>query len=152
MDIIGFVESTYKLFETFEKPELATDVNHCEECRDHNDKINHSSRRDLSPEQIGTVCWGISFFLTPQAMGYYIPRLIELAVTSQNDKEGTPYMCLFINQIGLNAESLQFSKFSIEQRQAVHKSLIILKAEHISTLIEYCWEDDIDTAIHQWST
>ena len=152
MDIIGFVENTYKLFETFEKPEFATDINHCEECRDHNDEINNSDRQDLSPEQIGTVCWGISSFLTPQAMGYYIPRFIELAVTGQNDKDGTPYMCLFINQIGLHSESLQFSKFSIEQRQAVYKSLIILKTEHINTLIEHCWEHDIGTAINQWRT
>lgn len=152
MDIIDFVESTYQLFETFEKPESATDIEHCEECRDHNDEINNVNRRDLSPEQIGTVCWGISSFLTPQATGYYIPRFIELAVTGQNDKEGSPYMCLFINQIGLNAESLQFSEFSAEQRQAVHKSLIILKKEYMSTLIEYCWEKDIDTAITQWST
>ncbi|MGF0336826.1 DUF6714 family protein [Ectopseudomonas toyotomiensis] len=152
MDIVGFVESTYQLFEAFEKPESATDVEHCEECRDHNDEINNANRRDLSSEQIGTVCWGISSFLTPQAMGYYIPRFIELAVTGQNDKEGSPYMCLFINQIGLNAESLQFSEFSSEQRQAVYKSLIILKTEYMNTLIEHCWETDIDTAITQWST
>jgi len=152
MDIVGFVESTYQLFEAFEKPESATDIEHCEECRDHNNEINNVNRQDLSPEQIGTVCWGISSFLTPQAMGYYIPRFIELAVTGQNDKEGLPYMCLFINQIGLNAESLQFSEFSAEQRKAVHKSLIILKAEYMSTLIEHCWETDIDTAITQWST
>jgi hypothetical protein len=152
VDIVGFVEITYQLFETFEKPELATDISHCEECRDHNDEVNNANRRDLSPEQIGTVCWGISAFLTPQAMGYYIPRLIELAVTGQNDKEGSPYMCLFINQIGLNSESLQFSEFSIEQRQAVHKSLVFLKTTHISKLIEHGWENDIDTAINQWST
>lgn len=152
MDILGFVESTYQLFKAFEKPESATDIEHCEECRDHNDEINNANRRDLSPEQIGTVCWGVSSFLTPQAMGYYIPSFIELAVTGQNDKEGSPYMYLFINQIGLNAESLQFSEFSVEQRQAVHKSLIILKTKYMSTLLEHCWENDIDTAITQWNT
>jgi len=152
VNIVDFVESTYQLFEVFEKPESATDIEHCEECRDHNDEINNINRRDLSLEQIGTECWGISSFLTPQAMAYYIPRFIELAVTGQNDKICSPYMCQFINQIGLNAESSQFSEFSAEQRLAVHESLIILKKEYISTLIEHCWEDDIDTAITQWST
>lgn len=151
MDIADFVESTYNLFSSFNKPLQATDIHHCEECRDHNDEINEANRRELSPEQIGTVCWGISAFLTPEAMGYYIPRLSELAVTGQNDKEGTPYMCMFINQIGLNSQSMQFSLFSKEQRQAVCTSLIILKSHHISTLAEHCWDDDVDTAINRWS-
>ncbi|MCC6076530.1 hypothetical protein ACFPTX_02245 [Pseudomonas sp. GCM10022188] len=152
MEIASFVESAYKLFEAFSKPLLATDINHCEECRDHNDEVNGASRRDLSPEQIGTVCWGISSFLTPDAMGYYIPRLIELAVTGQKDKDGTPYMCLFINQIGLNSDSKQFSLFSKEQRQVVRNSLVILKSHHIKTLAEHYWDDGVEAAINQWNT
>jgi hypothetical protein len=150
MDINSFVEDTYKLFESFSKPQFATDFNHCEECQDHNDEVNGVSRRELSPEQIGTVCWGISSFLTPHAMGYYIPRFIELAVKGHSDKEGAPYMCLFINQIGLNSASKQFLLFSKEQRQAVRDSLVILKVHHINTLAEYCWDDDLEIAINQW--
>ncbi|WP_064792100.1 hypothetical protein [Shewanella woodyi] len=152
MDVSCFVETTYNLFESFDKPEHATDIDHCEECRDHNDEVNGVNRRDLSPDQIGTVCWGISSFLTPQAMGYYIPRLIELAVTGQDDKHGAPYMCLFINQIGLNSESEQFSLLSNEQRLAVCNSLGILKDNYIQVLIKHCWEDEIDNAITQWNT
>ena len=152
MNISSFVESTYKLFECFEKPKCATDINHCEECVDHNNEINGANRRDLSPEQIGTVCWGISSFLTPQAMGYYIPRLIELSVTGINDKDDTPYMCAFINQIGLNSGSNQFSLFSKEQRAAVVNSLVVIKNHHMDILIDNCWENDIDPAINQWST
>ncbi len=152
MEIKEFVESAYELFGSFDKPEFATDIDHCLECRDHNDEVNSANRRELSPEQIGTVCWGISSYLTPQAMGYYIPRLIELAVTGQHDKHDEPYMCSFINQIGLHAESEQFSLFSSAQRNVVCKSLGILKRFHIDTLIEHCWDDDIDVAIGQWST
>lgn len=152
MDITNFVENTYSLFGAFDKPKFATDINHCEECRDHNDEVNGAERRELSPEQIGTVCWGVSSFLTPEAMGYYIPRLIELAVTGQNDKDGDPYMCLFLNQIGLHSESKQFSLFSNEQRQAVRNSLEIIKSNHLQTLTEHCWEDEIDNAINQWNT
>jgi hypothetical protein len=152
MDVMNFVEDTYNLFSSFDKPELATDINHCEECRDHNDEVNGAERKLLSAEQIGTVCWGISSFLTPQAMGYYIPRFIELAVTGQNDKQGDPYMCLFLNQIGLNSKSEQFSLFSSKQRLVVRNSLEILKNNNLQTLIEHCWEDEIDNAINQWST
>ena len=152
MDITSFVENNYKLFGSFDKPVLATDIHHCEECRDHNDEVGGTDRRRLTPEQIGTACWGISSFLTPQAMGYYIPRFMELAVTAENDKDGVPYMCLYINQIGLHSDSEQFSLFSIEQRLAVHNSLVILKDLHLQTLTEHCWEDEIDTAINQWST
>ncbi|SEL83591.1 hypothetical protein SAMN05216214_1302 [Atopomonas hussainii] len=152
MEIASFVENTYRLFETFNKPLHSTDIKHCEECREHNDEVNGASRRDLSPEQIGTVCWGISSFLTPEAMGYYIPRLIELAVTGENDKEGTPYMCSFVNQIGLNSDSKQFELLSKEQRQAVRSSLVILKANHIEMLTQHCWDNEIEAAINQWST
>lgn len=150
MDITNFVKDTYTLFESFEKPEFSTDIHHCEECRDHNDEVGGVDRRALSPEQIGTACWGISSFLTPRAMGYYIPRLIELAVTAKNDKDGDPYMCLFINQIGLNSDSEQFSLFSSKQRLAVRNSLEIIKRDYLQTITEYCWEDEIDNAITQW--
>ncbi|MDG9667785.1 hypothetical protein ONV78_08585 [Hahella sp. CR1] len=152
MKVADFVEDTYNLFESFEKPDLATNIHHCDECRDHNDEVNRADRRDLSPEQVGTVCWGISSFLTPQAMGYYIPRLIELAVTGRNDKDGDPYMCLFLNQIGLNSGSEQFSLFSNEQRLAVRDSLEILKSNYLEILEEHCWEDEIDNAIIQWNS
>jgi len=51
-----------------------------------------------------------------------------------------------------HSESEQFSLFSNEQRLAVRGSLILLKSQHIQTLAEHFWEDDIDTAINQWST
>ncbi len=152
MDITSFVESTYDLFECFDKPDFATDINSCQERRDHNDEINGENRRNLLPEQIGTASWGIFSYLTPQAMGYYMPRFIELAVTGQNGKNNAPYMCQFIDQVGFNSESEQFSLFSKEQRLAILDSLHILKKYHINTLTEHWLENDIDPAINQWST
>jgi hypothetical protein len=104
----------------------------------------------LQPEQIGTVCWGISAFLTLEAMGYYVPRFIELAVNA--DSDGHPYMCSFINQIGLNADSNQFNHFSEKQRSIVRDGLQILKTEYIDIPVDNGWEDEIDTAIAQWGT
>ena len=150
MDISTFVENTYDVFSAFKKPLAATDIDHCEECRDHNNEVNGADRRMLQPEQIGTVCWGISAFLTPAAMGYYMPRFIELAVTAQSDKDGHPYMCSFINQIGLNADSIQFNLFSEVQMSIVRASLQILKKEYIEILVEYGWEEEIDKAIAKW--
>lgn len=152
MDLTKFIENTYNLFESFDKPDVATNIHHCDECWDHNEEVNGADRRDLSPEQIGTALWGISPFLTAEAMGYYIPRFIELAVTGENDKFGDPYMCQFINQIGLSSKAEQFSLFSGQHRQAVRTSLVILKDNHIATLAEHCWEDEIDNAISQWGT
>lgn len=152
MIIEQFVDYAYNLFSNFDKPMAATDVDHCPECWDHNEEIGGADRRELSPEQIGTVCWGISGFLTPMAMGYYMPRFIELAVTAQNDKDADPYMCSFINQIGLSSKSEQFSLFSKKQRQAVCDSLKILKGKYINILKKHCWDDEIDKAIEQWGT
>lgn len=147
-----FIEYIYNLFSNFGKPEMATDVNHCQECRDHNDEIAGADRKDLTPGQIGTVSWGISPFLTPEAMGYYLPRFIELAITAANDKVGEPYMCTFINQIGMNSRSDQFSYLSSEQKQAVCDSLKILREQYSDILEEHCWDEDIKIAIGQWST
>ena len=151
MSIEKFSEYAYSLFSSFDKPIAATDVGHCSEGCDHNEEVAGADRRKLSPEQIGTVCWGISSFLTPAAMGYYIPRFIELAVTAKNDKNDDPYMCSYINQIGLSSDSDQFSLFSKEQRQTFCDSLKILKEKYYDILIEHCWDDEIDKAIEQWS-
>ena len=146
-----FIDDTYLLFKLFEKPKYSTDIHHCEECREHNNEIANINRRELSLKQIGDECWGISSFLTPEAMAYYLPRFIELAVSFQKEN-GSPYMCLFLNQIGLHSDSEQFSLLSIKQRQAVRDSLIILKTKYLHVLAEHCWDDEIDNAICQWNT
>lgn len=150
MDIARFVESTYAVFESFEKPEFATDIHCCPECRDHNDEVAGVDRRALSPQAIGTPGWGITSFLTPQAMAYYIPRFIELAVSAQDDKDGEPFMCLFINQVGLAIDLRRFALFSSAQRKAVHDSLLLLKVHYSDLLAEHCWDEELDVAIQQW--
>ena len=147
-----FVESTYELFSNFVLPLEATDVEHCLECRDHNEEIGGADRRELLPSQIGTECWGIIRFLTPKAMGYYLPRFIELAVMAQNGKDDEPFMCQYLNQIGLSSGDECFSLLTREQRSKVCESLNIIKIKYYNVLVEHCWEDEIDEAIEQWST
>ena len=79
MDITSFVENNYNLFDSFDKPDLATDIHHCEECRDHNDEVDGAVRRELSSEQIGTASWGISSFLTPQSNGILYSSLYRVS-------------------------------------------------------------------------
>ena len=57
-----FIEDTYSLFESFEKPIYSTDIHHCEECRDHNDEVNGVNRRDLYQNKLELWVGGFLYF------------------------------------------------------------------------------------------
>ncbi len=50
-------------------------------------------------DDVGTIAWGPVPNMNAPAMSYFLPRLIELAVTKAIDRDGEPYMMRFINTV-----------------------------------------------------
>lgn len=145
------IAQAYKAFGEFDKPIHSTNYQHCEECNEYDELLRDVKRANLSVEQIGTVCWGPVAFLLPEAMAYYMPRFIELAVENADNKENDPYIVQFINQIGLNRNRESFSLF-----REIHVSLVFQALTYINEnyreIVEYeCWEDELDKSIIEWS-
>ena len=151
MNLQKLVDSAYLAFSHFEKPEHATNYQHCEECAEYDETLSLVSQRDLSIEQIGTVCWGPVPFLTPEATAYYMPRLIELAAAGVDNKDRDPYFTQFINSVSAGPTNQQYSLFGAEQNLAVASALLFIKHRFYSSEYDHGWEDVLESSIAHWS-
>jgi len=151
MDFQQLVNRAYQVFSVFEKPEHATNYEHCEECAGYDEMLLHVGRKELTTEQIGTVSWGPVPFLTPEAMAYYMPRLIEIAASGVDNRDRDPYFTHFINSVSAGPASRQYALFKTPQRLAVASALVFIKENHYERVLSFCWEDTLETAMTSWS-
>jgi hypothetical protein len=93
------IASIYSGFSCFKKPLHSTNYTHCPECAEYDELLNSVTRETLNVEEIGTVFWGPIAFLLPEAMAYYLPRLMELAILGVRNKENDSFIAQFLNQI-----------------------------------------------------
>jgi len=78
------IEKAYLAFSKFRKPEQCPEYVDFEDF-EFNTMLLSATRRSLTVEQVGTVAWGPMSSMTPEALAYFMPRLIELAVTKAID-------------------------------------------------------------------
>lgn len=145
-------EALYAAFSAFPKPAHSTDFNCCPECAEYDVLLRGVEREYLSIEQIGTVCWGPIAFLTPDAMAYFLPRLMELALAGVPNKHLEPFYLQFLNQIGLRDSSdSQFSRLELRHKKLVFQCLEQMGSTYRKELHEACCEDWLRDALTNWS-
>ena len=90
------IERAYQVISNFKRPKQCTKYNDFEDA-EFNALLLSATRRSLTIEQVGTVAWSPIPSMVPVAIAYFMPRLIELAVTNAIDHDGDPFFCYFIN-------------------------------------------------------
>lgn len=147
------IEAIYAEFSCFEKPPHSTNYKHCPECADYDELLKSVARENLSVEEIGTVCWGPVAFLLPEAMAYYLPRLMELAILGVRNKENASFISQFLNQIGTyTPNEPQFALLNKSHIELMHECLIFINANHREEIEDECCEDWVEEAIIKWHT
>jgi hypothetical protein len=86
------IERAYKVFSNFKKPTQCTKYNDFENA-EFKALLLSATRRSLTIEQVGTVAWSPIPSMVPEALAYFMPRLIELAVTNAIDRDGDSFFC-----------------------------------------------------------
>jgi hypothetical protein len=112
------IKRAFEAFSPFEKPAQCT-IHTDFEDQEFNAMLLSTARRSLTAEQAGTAAWSPLPSMTPEAIAYFMPRLIELAVTNALDRDGEPFFCLFINSFSEGSNDERFSLFRRE-----HKSIM----------------------------
>ncbi|GAB2897477.1 hypothetical protein GCM10027046_28800 [Uliginosibacterium flavum] len=151
MDFQQLVTSAFEAFSGYEKPAHSTNHQHCGECAEYDELLSEILRQDLSIEQIGTDCWGPISFLTPEAMAYYMPRLIELAASGVDGKDRDPYYIQFINSVSAGPSDRQYGLFGLAQNKAVACGLSFIKENYYEGICAHCWEDELEKSLIDWS-
>ena len=153
MEAETLIELAYREFSCFEKPEHSTNYNHCLECAEYAELLYNVSRENLSIQQIGTELWGPVAFLVPEALAYYLPRLIELAIRDVKNKHGESFTCQFLNQIGTSSQNdKRFSCLNRNHKEMVYRCFEFLRDNQGKKIEEEFCDDWLYAALENWRT
>ncbi|MEW5733256.1 MAG: hypothetical protein AB1921_00280 [Thermodesulfobacteriota bacterium] len=116
-----------------------------------NEMLLSTPREELSLHQIGTVAWGPVPSLTAEALAHFMPRLIELAVSGQNDPDGGPFFCLFVNWFHQGPDQSRFRLFGPEQREAMAEVFAFLLTRFAEQLGQEGWLAEAEQGLAAWA-
>ncbi|MBF0316737.1 MAG: hypothetical protein HQL04_01055 [Nitrospirae bacterium] len=150
MDKDALINGAYELFSIFEKPLKCTVHDDCPECGEYEATLGVLRREDLSVLDIGTSGYGPLPNMTPEAIAYFLPRLIELSLNNEKDADETPVL---IRLIGLLADGLRNDRFKLlsgRQADCLLDVLLYIQSEYNDTVEYECWGDELNNAINNW--
>jgi len=139
----------YRAFSGFSKPEYCT--NHADfEDAEFNAILCAATRRSLTMDEIGHVGWTPLHSMNPEALAYFMPRLIELAVTGAVDRDGEPFWGLFVNMFHQDPHDKRYGLFGDEQREAMAAAFNFLIDTYKDQLALEGWLDEARHAAVNW--
>ena len=140
-----------RAFACFGQPSTYIDEDLYETERDEYEQmLGGKPRALLVATDFGTVSWGPLCQLTPAAMAYLLPRLMELAASDARDKSGELFMMRFINRFSDGPSGTEFSLLDINHRAVVAAYLEHLSSEHGELVKQEFWEDVLADGIRNW--
>jgi hypothetical protein len=143
------IEKAYSAFSGFRKPEQCTNFNDLEDA-EFNPMLLSATRRSLTIEQVGTVGWGSILSMNPEALVYFMPRLIELAVSMEIDRDGEAFYCLFINAFHSVWDNDRFRLFGIDQKGTMADTFEFLCQNYQEQLKLEGWWNEARQAVSDW--
>ncbi|THB79917.1 MAG: hypothetical protein D6B25_00055 [Desulfobulbaceae bacterium] len=119
MDRDKIIQDLYQAFKNFSRPENFTDYEHCPECYDHNETMKSARLTTLNSEHFGTPGYNPFNFLTAEAIGHFMPRLLELAITGVKTKDNELFLHNFLFHLAPDKDFDRFKDYNEEQISAV---------------------------------
>lgn len=138
-------------FACFAKPSAYIQADLYEPERDEYEQmLGGKAREELVAADFGTVAWDPLCYLTPSAMAYLLPRLMEIAASDAIDSIGDLFMMRFINRFSAGPVGSEFSLLSAKQRTVVAAFLEYLSTEHTEVVTRECWDRVLAEAVLNW--
>ena len=150
MEYNQFIEKAYEVFSKFKKPEYCTRYPDLEDA-EFNEILISVTNRDLSVEQLGVLTWSPISCMNSESLAYFMPRLIELAITGAIDRDGDPFFCHFINVFYEGPADGRFKLFAHEQKQIMAGAFDILCQNYAKELEYQGWLIEAQVAIKNWA-
>jgi hypothetical protein len=113
--ICRFIKEGYEVFSQYEKPSRLTSFEGDPEYTEYQELLKNVSKKDLTMNMVGHVGWGPLQALLPNALIYYMPKLIEFALLAVYDKSGYPFFIRMIDLLNEGPESERFQILGNEQ-------------------------------------
>jgi hypothetical protein len=117
---------------------------------DYEKMLGGKPREAIEAIDFGSVSWSPLLNLAPDATGYLLPRMIELAETGARDKDGDPFLVRFINFVAMGPSAREFSLLNSTQRGLIAKYLESVSRNHMQLVKQECWDDVLEEATYAW--
>ncbi len=144
------IAKAYKVFNTFNHPLHFVDTQNSLECKDYEQMLQSCELHEIGPEQVGHAGWSPLPYLLPEALGYLMPRLIEMALNNMHNSDGEPFVLDFIRHLLLAPEN-QYYGFTGEQSSLTLAALNTIKLEMIEIVEFEGYKKDLLKLIDQFS-
>jgi hypothetical protein len=143
------IKKAYSAFSAFVRPEQCTNYLDFEDAQ-FNRMLLSATRQSLTIEQLGTVGWGPISHMNSEALAYFMPRLIELAVSGAIDRDGDPFYCRFINAFYEDPDNERFKVFGTDQKVIMADTFEFLCQNHQAQLEIEGWLDEAQQGAMEW--
>ncbi|MCF8131126.1 MAG: hypothetical protein K9N10_21655 [Deltaproteobacteria bacterium] len=143
------IEKAYSAFSALVRPEQCTNYLDLEDAG-FNRMLLSATRQSLAIEQLGTVGWGPISHMNPEALAYFMPRLIELAVSGAMDRDGDPFYCRFINAFCKDPDNERFRLFGTDQKAIMADTFEFLCQNYQAQLEIEDWLDEAQQGVIEW--
>ena len=148
----ALIADIHRAFGTFTQPgRYVVDDLYEPERLDYEEMLGGKPREAIEALDFGLVSWSPLTYLSPQAAGYLLPRLVELAENGSKDRDGDLFLMRFILYISLGPSCEMFSLFTHEQRRLIAAYLQHVKRHHLMVVTEECWDGTLEEALRAWS-
>ena len=145
-----FIEKAYQSFSDFKKPKQCTIYTDFED-DEFNKLLLSATNRSLSIEQVGILTWSPISCMNPEALVYFMPRLIELAVINAIDRDGDLFFCHFINVFYEGPNNERFKLFGPEQNKIMAYTFKFLYQTYHERLELEGWLEEAQKAEKNWT-
>ena len=146
------INDAYRAFSSFLRPEHFTDYTHCEECAEHDATMRSCSLPDIGANQVGNPGWSPIPFLTEQAYGHVMPRLLELALNNSFNSDNDPFVFQYLLALTPTPEHRKLDNFTPEQARVILNSLCYIRDNMMGVIEDECCQSNLVEAITLWQT
>jgi hypothetical protein len=144
------IEAVRHAFAAEPRPEHFTDYTHCCECAEHDALLASRDLDRLRLEDVNNAGWDPICFATAEGFRYYLPALVQLALTSATS--GDWYLPQFLlHLIGDGPQNRRVMCCTAAQQRAIAAVLWHVVETQPALVVRHGIEDDLQRALEIWS-
>lgn len=113
--------------------------------------VDGKSRENLRAVDLGSTMWSPLPLLSPEAMGHFMPRLIDFALSGELDYDSQPFFEWFINMSLSGPSNPSCSLCQAPHRTIFYECLVCLQQEYSAQIEQSCWTNELRSAIGLWN-
>lgn len=143
-----WIDWAERLFQ-MEKPDNFTDLNHCDECDEHNGTLKNSDVKTIGMDQLGSPAWDPICFCSVEGKLYYTPAFIRLSLDTIEEDF---YLDQFLFHLIWDGDKNKYYQAcSLEQRKFIASFLTYMLENHSAQLEDNFCDDNLLQAHQIWS-